>query len=694
MVEDKTEMKKTGIATTKYLEKIKNYKFSSRKQADDYFKQFTDEKIEDIQIEDDIRVPLETPFTMRATEIKRKEILNIDQEINDKIVDESSSSSISYDKEKYQKNDILLQNIDLYIKGKKILENSSFTIVRNRIYGLVGRNGIGKSTLLKAMKKRKFNKSRGISIHLVKQENFISAQTVIEYLIDGKEIDDDERRRAILILKDIGFGSDMNQKATINIETKISDLSGGWVVRASLAKAIFSSPDLLLLDEPTNMLDIPTILWLENNIKKLKTTTIIVSHDREFLNNVCTDILHLDNLEIKAYSGTYDMFKEQRKIDMNNQEKLYNKQKADREHLQKFVDKFRSNDKRASLAQSKIKILDNMVLIKQVKQDPIVRFVFKCSEVKGVLIELLNVTFSYNNQNNMQSNQKHESLRGELGKKCINDRKNEYCAQTEVEQKFDIEKKLCKFSQEKQVKITNPIIPGEEKIKTDTNLNYDAAEKKSDPKCAVDIEEKFIKMNLNTFLPILKNVTLKITDQSRIVIVGPNGAGKSTLLKILASKLTPSEGSILTNPKTNIGYFAQQHIDHLKLEQSVLGYIQKINPDEEECRSAMAGFGLLADKQKIKTLSVGQKSRLAFSIISLKKPNILLLDEPTNHLDIESIDGLIKALNDYKGAVICVSHDLTFVEQVFEEVWLCKENTLDLFRGTIRDYKNSLIKSK
>jgi ATP-binding cassette subfamily F protein 3 len=106
----------------------------------------------------------------------------------------------------------------------------------------------------------------------------------------------------------------------------------------------------------------------------------------------------------------------------------------------------------------------------------------------------------------------------------------------------------------------------------------------------------------------------------------------------------------------------------------------------------MAGFGLCVDHQKIGTLSGGQKSRLAFSVISLLKPNILLLDEPTNHLDIESIDALSLCLKEYCGAVICVSHDLRFVESVFNEVFMCKDGKVEYFKGSIRDYRNSLTK--
>jgi len=247
------------------------------------------------------------------------------------------------------------------------------------------------------------------------------------------------------------------------------------------------------------------------------------------------------------------------------------------------------------LAQSKIKILENMEIVKAPKPDLIIKFTFECTDVAGTLLDLKGVNFAYG-----------------------------------------------------------------------TDLN-----------------------NKNAL--ILENVLLKITDKTRIVVVGPNGAGKSTLLKLLSNKMEPTSGTLITNPKLKIGYFAQHHVDHLDLNASPLEYFAKYNIKEEEARKAMARFGLLADHQKIKVLSGGQKCRLAFAMISISKPNILLMDEPTNHLDMESIDGLAKALQEFKGAVICVSHDLKFVEQVFDEVWICKDQRMTYSKGSVRDYKESLV---
>ncbi|KAM0673187.1 ATP-binding cassette sub- F member 3 [Gurleya vavrai] len=667
-----TKAKKKDTATLEYLEKLKDHQFTNLSYLNQYFNE-----IPSFYSQRPSLTPLETPFTMRSSILQTQTVEKALKKDDEQEIIEEQSSSYDSTNDVYFSGDIKIENADLSIKGKKIVEECNFTIVRNRIYGLVGRNGIGKTTLLKAIRKRRFGISRGLKMYLVRQENKIGDESVFEYVIGFIE-DECEIRRGKEILKGVGFAEENqseNSLKNINMNTKIKNLSGGWAVRANLAKAIFNSPDLLLLDEPTNMLDIPTIVWLENQIQIAKTTVIIVSHDREFLNNVCTDILHLDDLQIKSYTGNYDQFIKLRKIDRENQQKGYEKQKVDREHLQAFIDKFRYNAKRASLAQSKIKILENMKVIKEVKEDPIVKFKFNSSDVRGTLIELKDVSFSYKKHEDQEKN--YEKNNEEQEKNNEDQEKNK---------KNNEDQKKNKKNNEDQEK------NNEEKEKNNNKLNYKTNKKfEVNKENSLDLSNKIKNLNIS-FNLILKHLNLKITDKSRIVIVGPNGAGKSTLLKLLSKKIEPSDGTIIINPNMKPAYFTQHHIDHLKLEQTVLQFIMKFNKDEETCRKTMAGFGLLADRQKIKTLSGGQKSRLAFSKMSLDYPNILLLDEPTNHLDIESIDGLGRALNNYSGAVICVSHDLRFVESVFEEVWVCKDYKLDYFKGTIRDYRDSLMK--
>ncbi|KAM0688719.1 ATP-binding cassette [Conglomerata obtusa] len=699
------------------------------------------------------RIPLDSPFTMRSTTTRKCQLdIQTQQEVETTY---EQSSSYDSDHTKAPCTDLHYNNIDLAIAGKKILENCTFRVVQRRIYGLVGRNGIGKSTMLKAMRKRRFDTGAGMSMYLSRQESRVEDCTVYEYVTRGCENDDE--RDALMMLQEIGFSTLRNTKISkdegnitnnapkdstakeinkdndrdsdrdnnkinikdnnkdinkdnkkggnklFSVDTMLQDLSGGWLVRANLARALFTNPDVLLLDEPTNMLDIPTIVWLEQKLKNLCPTAVIVSHDREFLNNVCTDILFLDDLHVKSFTGNYDSFLIQREIQKNNQQKAYEKQKIDREHLQAFIDKFRYNAKRASLAQSKIKILENMKIIKAVREDPLVKFRFNSTDVKGTLIELKGVSFSYNtniiesiiSSNDTINKVSNNTDNNTDSNTSFNDTSNNSVSNTvynNTNKNTDIINTNSNNVSNNADNTTNYNVSNNTNINNESNDNAKISNANT-----IIINNSFIdntKNNspINNFTYILEDVSIKITHKSRIVIVGPNGAGKSTLLKLLSTKIFPQKGSVISNPKLKPGYFTQHHIDQLNLNEPVLSHIMK-HGTEEKCRSVMAGFGLIADRQKINTLSGGQKSRLAFSKISLQSPNILLLDEPTNHLDIESIDGLSKCLKEYSGAVICVSHDLKFVEEVFEEVWICKDKKLTYFKGTIRDYRNSLIKS-
>lgn len=510
-------------------------------------------------------IPLETPFSMKSMS-KRKEVMVGDEITEEEHVLPSSSSGEDTDSGEFE-GDLHLV-IDLFVKGKEIVREGSLSIIRGKKYGLVGRNGIGKTTLLKAIRKRRFGIPKGMKIYMIKQD-LVGDGTVEDFVgVDGGRI-----------LNGLGFTKDMAVK-------KISDLSGGWRMRAHLAKAINTDPDLLLLDEPTNYLDINALSWLEKKIKELKTV-IIVSHDRNFLNNTTEVTLHLNDLKIDVYKGNYESFVKQRRERIATARKEYESQLAVREHIQSFIDRFRYNAKRASLVQSKIKALAKMPVLVPPKQDAIIKFSFASTASQGLLVEFSEVGFSYGSRN------------------------------------------------------------------------------------------------------ILKGLNIKINSDSRIVVVGANGQGKSTFLKLLAGKIEATSGSIIRNPGLRVGYFAQHHIDHLKVNENVLDFMMK-SYSQEESRRALAAFGLNVDNQCIGTLSGGQKSRLGFAIINGTKPSLLVLDEPTNHLDMESIDALADALGRFDGAVICVSHDLNFIGSVFKEIYVCEDNNVKRFYGDIFEYKQGL----
>ncbi|AFM98339.1 elongation factor 3 [Encephalitozoon hellem ATCC 50504] len=550
-----------GISSLKlkYLRKLEEFPFRSKEEAVGMGMQ--------TYVVDYGRslIPLETPFSMRSVS-SRKETSTADEEVEEDCLLSSSSSGEDTDSEEFG-GDLHLV-IDLFVKGKEIVREGSLSIIRGKKYGLVGRNGIGKTTLLKAIRKRRFGIPRGMKIYMIRQD-LVGDGTVEDFVGAGGE----------RILNGLGFTKDMVGK-------NISDLSGGWKMRAHLARAINTDPDLLLLDEPTNYLDISALSWLERKIKELKTV-IIVSHDRNFLNNTTEMTLHLNDLKIDVYKGNYESFVKQRRERMVTAKREYESQLAVREHVQSFIDRFRYNAKRASLVQSKIKALAKMPTLLPPKQDAIIKFSFASTSSQGTLVEFSDVEFSYGPRN------------------------------------------------------------------------------------------------------ILKEVNIKIDSNSRVVVVGANGQGKSTFLKLLAGKIEAVEGSVIRNPGLKVGYFAQHHIDHLKVNENVLDFMMKTY-SQEESRRALAAFGLSVDNQRIGTLSGGQKSRLGFAIINGLKPNLLVLDEPTNHLDMESIDALADALRRFDGAVVCVSHDLNFIGSTFKEIYVCENNSIRRFYGDIFEYKKGL----
>ncbi|TBU18696.1 elongation factor 3 [Ordospora colligata] len=351
----------------KYLKKLEKYPFKSAEEA----KELGMEEY-DVDYQKDA-IALETPFSMKSTQ--RKISVEIQESVSGtEDYFSSESSGESTDSEDFI-GDVCFE-IDLSVRGKEIVRDSPISIIQGRKYGLVGRNGIGKTTLLKAIRKRKFGIPRGLKIYMIKQDSFVDA-TVEEFV----------GVNAGRILNGLGFNKEM-------IAKNMQDLSGGWRMRAHLAKAISMNPDLLLLDEPTNYLDIKALNWLEKKISELKTV-IIVSHDRNFLNNTTEMIMHLNDLKIDVYKGNYESFVKQRSEKIASIKREYENQLTVREHMQSFIDRFRYNAKRASLAQSKIKALAKMPVLVPPKQDPVIKFSFLSTPCQGLLVEFSDVSFHY-----------------------------------------------------------------------------------------------------------------------------------------------------------------------------------------------------------------------------------------------------------------------------------------------------------
>ncbi|KAJ4415310.1 ATP-binding cassette, regulator of translational elongation [Gnomoniopsis sp. IMI 355080] len=541
--------------------------------------------------------------------------------------------------------DIKIDNIDVSIGGLRILADTTLTLAYGHRYGLVGNNGIGKSTLLRALARREVPIPTHISILHVEQEITgddtpalqavldadvwrkillkdevetsaklaeIESQraTMADTSADAAKLDRDREAldqkltdvqaklaemesdkaesRAASILAGLGFSPERQQFAT-------KTFSGGWRMRLALARALFCEPDLLLLDEPSNMLDVPSITFLSNYLQGYPSTVLVVSHDRAFLDEVATDIIHQHSERLDYYRGanfaSFYATKEERK---KTAKREYEKQMAERAHLQAFIDKFRYNAAKSSEAQSRIKKLERMPVLEAPETEYSVHFKFPDVEkMSPPIIQMSGVTFGYS----------------------------------------------------------------PDKV-------------------------------------LLRNVDLDVQLDSRIGIVGPNGAGKTTVLKLLINKLQPLSGIISQNPRLRVGFFAQHHVDALDLTTSAVSFMAKMYPGkkDEEYRHTLGAFGITGTTglQKMELLSGGQKSRVAFACLALTNPHILVLDEPSNHLDIEAMDALSEALQQFQGGVLMVSHDVTMLQTVCTSLWVCDGGTVEKFDGTVADYKKRI----
>ncbi|BAE59475.1 unnamed protein product [Aspergillus oryzae RIB40] len=277
--------------------------------------------------------------------------------------------------------DIKIDSIDTSVGGHRILTDASLTLAYGRRYGLVGQNGIGKSTLLRALSHaaRLDHEREGLDITLSDIHSKLS------------EMESDKAEsRAASILAGLGFSPERQQFAT-------KTFSGGWRMRLALARALFCEPDLLLLDEPSNMLDVPSITFLSNYLQGYPSTVLVVSHDRAFLNEVATDIIHQHSERLDYYKGAnFDSFyatKEERK---KNAKREYEKQMAERAHLQAFIDKFRYNAAKSSEAQSRIKKLERMPVLEAPESDYVVHFKFPDVEkLSPPIVQMSEISFGY-----------------------------------------------------------------------------------------------------------------------------------------------------------------------------------------------------------------------------------------------------------------------------------------------------------
>eukprot|EP00835_Amoeboradix_gromovi_P002505 NODE_144_length_17694_cov_0.489741.p2 type:complete len:689 gc:universal NODE_144_length_17694_cov_0.489741:13658-15724(+) len=521
--------------------------------------------------------------------------------------------------------DIFIDNLTLNLYGLTVLTNAELKLSYKRIYGLIGMNGIGKSTLLHAITAREVPIPFHLKVVYVEQELVENNEPIIEMVLKADQLREylikKEKELLVICKSQDAPASAQEELQQIYNEMDVADIhsaesraaslliglgfkheqlswpqskfSGGWKMRVALAKALFTSPDLLLLDEPTNHLDIPAVAWLANYLlNDFNGTCLVVSHDRAFLDLVATDIMHMYNQSIKSYKGNFTQFEKTRKDLTIQQIREFENQSREKAHLQAFVDRFRASAARASQAQSKLKIIEKMPDL-----------------VMPEITELDEDVVPYH------------------------------------------------FEQPDKVSITLIEL-------RDVHFNYDG-------------------MPL-----IVDNLSLRIRMDSKTILVGGNGQGKSTILKLMMKSINPKSGDVIQHGNMRIGYFSQHHMDMFSnMDQNAVEYLQSVKPGQsvQEYRSHLGGFGISGSVslQSLNTLSGGQKSRVSFASLSLQLPNVLILDEVSNHLDIVSLKAMAMALRDFTGGLVLVSHDVKFIETVFNEEHSTKQMIVVEYGKTI-----------
>ncbi|XP_072226920.1 ATP-binding cassette sub-family F member 1 isoform X2 [Leuresthes tenuis] len=533
--------------------------------------------------------------------------------------------------------DIKLERFSISAHGKELFVNADLLIVAGRRYGLVGPNGKGKTTLLKHIANRALSIPPNIDVLLCEQEVVADDTPAVQAVLKAdtrrlKLLEEEKQLQARLekgedsvaerldkvyeelraigaaaaeakarrILAGLSFTPEMQNRPT-------KRFSGGWRMRVSLARALFMEPTLLMLDEPTNHLDLNAVIWLNNYLQGWKKTLLIVSHDQSFLDDVCTDIIHLDNQKLYYYRGNYLTFKKMYVQKQKEMQKQYDKQ-------EKKLKELKAGGKSTKQAEKQTK---EALTRKQQK-----------GKKKG--------------------NQEEES-------------------QDSTE--------LLKRPKEYTVKFTFPNPP---------------------PLSPPILGLHSVDFGYHGQKPLFKNVDFGIDMDSRICTVGPNGVGKSTLLLLLTGKLNPTKGEMRKNHRLKVGFFNQQYADQLNMEETATEYLMRnFNLPYQDSRKCLGRFGLESHAHtiQISKLSGGQKARVVFAELACRQPDVLILDEPTNNLDIESIDALSEAINEYKGAVIIVSHDARLITETQCQLWVVEDCTINQIDGDFDDYKREVLEA-
>ena len=523
--------------------------------------------------------------------------------------------------------DINLDQVDLEVPGKVLLNQAEFKLGHGRRYGLIGRNGIGKTTLLYAICRKEFKGLENApQILLVEQEVKGDSYSVIDTILktDKERWDLIEKEKQLLAENGEGEITEENEQLLTEIYKRLDEinavgqeskarkllfglgftaqmqeqptqhLSGGWRMRLALARVLFCEPEILMLDEPTNHLDLDAVMWLQDYLIQWDKTILVVSHAREFLNNVCTDIIHYDDQKLTYYKGGYDEFERLRSEKITQSKKEYETQQKKMSHVQDFIDRFRCNAKRSTLVQSRIKYLNRLEKVEQVFDDPTTVFMFDNPEkLRPPIVRLDEGEFGYTEDTTL--------LRD------------------------------LTFSLEMQSKVA---ILGANGVGKTTLLKMLMGEFESR-------KGEFYK-----------------NPRAQIALFSQHH------VEHLNVTLSPFE------------FFTSQF--PLATTESIRTHLSNFGVTGNLCI------------RPIYLLSGGQKARVALAMTAWGNPHVMIMDEPTNHLDIDAVDALIVALSNYNGGLIIVSHDQYFVSCICDQIWYIKDTKLKRFNGDFDEYRKAL----
>lgn len=517
-----------------------------------------------------------------------------------------------------------------------ILHSIDFEIRNTEKIAIVGRNGCGKTTLLKLisgeveMEKLDSDESAFIAkagnpeIGYLKQIAFDDPDVTLEQEVRKCFVKMDERKAELaraaaelehdysdekvarytameeafkddggyyyekeyeVMIRKFGFSDDERKKP-------IRDFSGGQQTKIAFIKLLLSKPDILLLDEPTNHLDVTTIEWLEGYLKSYPKAVVVVSHDRMFLDNVVDVVYEIEYGTARRYPGNYTNFIARKKENYDKQMKDHIAQQKEIERLQRMVTRFKGKPTKTSMAQSKQKAIDRMVII-------------------------------------------------------------------EAPDKYDNKTFHANFQPEKET--GNDVL-----YTSELAIGYDHP---------------------------LSVVSLDLKRGEKLGILGGNGLGKSTFLKTIVGKIPALSGEYRFGTNVQIGYFDQQMAMYTS-NKTVLDdfWDEYPNLTETEARNALGAFLFSGEDvfKNVNKLSGGEKVRLALCKILKTRPNVLVLDEPTNHMDIVGKETLESMLKDYKGTLIFVSHDRYFVKKVATQLLVFEDGTTNLYQFGYEQYQEKL----